>query len=166
MLPNSIPREGSRLESELTFFLTKTRLKRLEHWLEAQLLATVPKISIVIRKAYGVGWLCMLSPYQGADFVVSWPMASISFVDPEIGVELVQGRRIEQSPDPVSERKRLIREWGTDSTPWRAAELHHLDDVIDPRDTRKWIAQTLEIIRGKRGNTISKHKMQNWPTGF
>ncbi len=139
---------------------------KIINWLEAETLATVPKISIVIRKAYGIGWNCMLQPCETGDFVVAWPTASISFVDPEIGVELVHGSKIAQSQAPEAERKRLLKEWAIDCTPWAAAEQHYLDDIIDPRDTRKFLAEALDIVVGKRGNTISQHKLANWPTGF
>jgi len=136
------------------------------NWHQAEVLATVPKIAIVLRKAYGMGWNVMLSPYESGDFVVAWPTASISFVDPEIGIEMVHGRRIEESSDPEAERERLRREWAIDCAPWKAAEQHHLDDVIDPRDTRLWIAQVLDIARGQRGSFISEHNLKNWPIGF
>jgi len=139
---------------------------KIMNWVMAGQLATVPKFHITLRKAYGMGWNVMLSPNEGADFCVAWPTASISFVDPVIGVELVHGSKIEQSPDPVGERERLEREWAVQTAPWKAAEEHQMDDVIDPRETRLWIAQALEISRGKRGSTIGEHKLQNWPNTF
>jgi acetyl-CoA carboxylase carboxyltransferase component len=139
---------------------------KIMNWNEAEQLATVPKLGITIRKAYGMGWNVMLSPNEGADFNVAWPTASISFVDPIIGVELVHGSKIEKAANPEAEKARLIKEWNTQAAPWKAAEEHQLDDVIDPRDTRKWIYQALEIARGKRGSTIGQHRLQNWPTTF
>lgn len=139
---------------------------KIANWLEAGQLVTVPKLSITIRKAYGIGWCAMSSPYHGADFCVAWPTASISFVDPIIGVELVHGSKIAKANDPEVERKRLLDEWGDTSLPWKAAEEHHFDDVIDPRDTRKWIYEALKIAIGRRGTTMGEHKLQNWPTTF
>ena len=139
---------------------------KIMNWVTAGQLATVPRLTITLRKAYGIGWNVMVSPHSGGDFNVAWPTASISFVDPVIGVDLVHGSKIEKSADPVAEKARMIQEWGTQAAPWKAAEEHHLDDVIDPRNTRLWIAQALEIARGKRGTTISQHKLQNWPTTF
>lgn len=139
---------------------------KIINWVTAGQLATVPKFSITIRKAYGIGWNVMLSPYEYADFCVAWPTASISFVDPLIGVDLVHGSKIAKAADPEAERAHLLDEWGDTSLPWKAAEEQHLDDVIDPRDTRKWIYEALEIARGRRGSTIGQHRMQTWPTTF
>ncbi|MDD4860055.1 MAG: carboxyl transferase domain-containing protein [Dehalococcoidales bacterium] len=139
---------------------------KIMNWHQAEVLATVPKIAIVIRKAYGMGWNVMLSPNESGELVVAWPTASVSFVDPEIGIELVDGRRIAESADPEAEREKLRQKWAVDSSPWKAAELHHFDDIIDPRDTRRWLAQALEVLRGKRGNFISQHELKNWPLGF
>jgi acetyl-CoA carboxylase carboxyltransferase component len=139
---------------------------KIINWLEAETLATVPKISVTLRKAYGIGWNCMLQPCETGDFVVAWPTASISFVDPEIGVKLVYGSKISKAHNPEGERQKLLEEWAVDSTPWKAAEQHYFDDIIDPKDTRKFLIEALKIVRGKRGNTISHHRLQNWPTGF
>ena len=73
---------------------------KIINWIEAEALATVPKISIVIRKAYGIGWPCMCSSRETADFVVAWPTASISFIDPKIAFDLVHGGKTEGCPDP------------------------------------------------------------------
>jgi propionyl-CoA carboxylase beta chain len=105
---------------------------------------------------------------MGADqshLQAAWPIASISFVDPATGIELVHGRKLSQAQDPEGEKKRLMEEWAINSAPWEAAGITALE-VIDPRDTRKWIAEALDIIRGNRGNAIGKHKLANWPTGF
>ncbi len=139
---------------------------KIMNWIEAESLATVPKVSIVLRKAYGIGWNVMCSSKETGDFVVAWPTASMSFVDPEIGVDLVQGAKIAQSSNPTAERERLIEEWNVDSAPWKAAEHHFIDDVIDPRDTRKYIAEALNLCRGMRGSTISEHRLQTWPSTF
>ncbi len=131
--------------------------------LQAIGLATVPKISVLLRKAYGIGWRCM-----GADqshLQAAWPIASIGFVDPETGVELVYGRKLSQAQDPDAERKRLLEKWAIDSAPWGAAAISPLE-VIDPRDTRRWIADALDMLRGNRGKVIGKHQLANWPTGF
>ncbi|MBN1382302.1 MAG: hypothetical protein JXA41_11550 [Deltaproteobacteria bacterium] len=135
-------------------------------WHEARALASVPKISITIRKGYGMGWNCMLSPGEGGDFVVAWPTASISFVDSEIGIEIVHGAKISQAKDAEAEKERLRKEWAISSAPWAAAERNFLQDVIDPRETRKFLAEALDIIRGERGSIISEHKLQTWPTVF
>ncbi len=131
--------------------------------LQAIGLATVPKISVLLRKAYGIGWRCM-----GADqshLQAAWPIASIGFVDPETGVELVYGRKLSETQNREAEKKSLLEKWAIDSEPWGAAAISPLE-IIDPRDTRKWIADALEVLRGNRDKVIGKHQLANWPTGF
>ena len=131
--------------------------------LEALGMATVPKISIVIRKSYGIGFQCMGAGQ--VDIQAAWPTASISFVDTAIGVELVHGGKIAKSPDPEAERKKLLKEWGIQSEPWGGAGVGYLE-IIDPKETRKFIYEALDILRGNRGDCISRHNLSNWPTGF
>ena len=131
--------------------------------IEAMELATVPKVHVLLRKAYGIGWACMGA--RQAELTAAWPTASISFVEPTIGVELVYGRKLAESADSEAEKGKLVEKWSVDSAPWGAAGVTALE-VIDPRDTRKWIAEALDILRGNRGSTISEHNLANWPTGF
>ncbi|HPQ43769.1 MAG TPA: carboxyl transferase domain-containing protein [Syntrophales bacterium] len=131
--------------------------------IEAQELATVPKIHILVRKAYGIGWRCMCGGQQ--DIIAAWPTASISFVDPEIGIEVVHGRRLAEDQNSEAERKRLLEEWSVESSPWGGAGITPLE-IIDPADTRKFIATSLDILRGNRSGGIGEHKLANWPTGF
>ena len=60
----------------------------------------------------------------------------------------------------------ILEEWERQSAPWGAAGLYGVNDIIDSRDTRKFIVQTLEMLRGNRDKVISEHRLQNWPTGF
>ena len=124
---------------------------------------TVPKIGVLIRKAYGIGWRCM--GVSQDDMYAAWPIASISFLDPATGIELVHGRRIAKASDPEAEKEQFLEEWSIDSAPWGAAMVSPLE-IIDPGDTRKWIFDALDILRGNRGNAIGRHQLANWPTGF
>ncbi len=134
-------------------------------WAQAQNLATVPRINIVIRKDYAMGGNVMLS-HKETNITVAWPSARMAFVDPEIGMSLAGESRIAEAADPEAERQRILEEWATQAAPWGAASVYGLHDVIDPRDTRKFIVQALEQIRGNRDKVISKHRMQFWPTGL
>ncbi len=131
--------------------------------LQAIGLVTVPKVGVLLRKAYGIGWRAM--GISQDDMSAAWPIASISFVDPETGIELVYGRKLSEAKDPVAEKKRLLAQWGVVSTPWGAAQVTPLE-IIDPKYTRKWIYEALTILRGNRNNNIGKHQLWNWPTGF
>jgi len=135
-------------------------------WVEAQNLVTVPRVHIIIRKYYAMGVVCMQGNRKSRDIIASWPNARMSFVDPDIGLGLAMESRIADAPDPEAERKRVQEEWTAQTTPWDAAGLYGVHDIIDPRDTRKFIFQSLEMLRGNRDKVISEHKLQNWPTGF
>ncbi|MDD5127228.1 MAG: carboxyl transferase domain-containing protein, partial [Dehalococcoidales bacterium] len=131
--------------------------------LQAIGLVTVPKVGVLLRKAYGIGWRCM--GISQDDMYAAWPIASISFVDPATGIELVYGRKMANTPDRAGEKARLLKEWSVDSAPWGAAATKPLE-VIDPADTRKWIYEALIILRGNRKNFIGKHQLATWPGGF
>ena len=139
---------------------------KIMRWMEALALATVPKITIIVRKAYGMAISHMCGTNCGPDFIVAWPTADISFMSPEAAANVVFLRKIEAAEDPEAEREKLIREMKYGSAPWEAAAKGVLDDVIDPRDTRRYIIDCLDIIRGARGDFISKKRLQSWPTGF
>jgi propionyl-CoA carboxylase beta chain len=100
------------------------------------------------------------------DITVSWTSAKMSFVDPDIGLGLAMESRINEAPDPEAEKERVLQEWTEGSAPWDAAGLYGIHDIIDPRDTRKFIVQALEMLRGSIEKVISEHKLQNWPVGF
>jgi len=135
-------------------------------WLQAQNLVTVPRIHIIIRKYYAMGVMCMQGNLKRTDIIAAWPTARLSFVDPEIGLELAMESRIKGAKDPALEKQRVREEWNAASSPWGAAGVYGLHDVIDPRDTRKFIFQAFDMLRGNREKVISEHRLQDWPTGF
>ncbi len=133
---------------------------------QAQNLVTVSRVHIIVRKYYAMGVMCMQGNLKRTDIIAAWPTARLSFVDPEIGLNLAMESRIRGTADPEAERKRIREEWDAASAPWGAAAAYGLHQVIDPRDTRKFIFQALKILRGNRQQVISEHKLQDWPTGF
>lgn len=134
-------------------------------WNQALAQSTVPKIAIVIRKSIGAAYANMSGPTMGADFVVAWPTAEINFTGPEVGINVVYQREIQKSDNPEATRAELLKKWGFDSSPYKAAGKYLIDDVIDPRDTRKFLSQTLEYACTKNGS-MSERRLANWPTGF
>ena len=134
-------------------------------WNQAIAWSTVPKISVVVRKSIGAAYSNMCGPRMGGDFVVAWPTAQISFTGDEVGVNVVYGRQLMESENPAEERKELLKEWSYISAPYKAAGKHLIDDVIDPRDTRKFLCQALEYSCMKYG-TKSQRLLANWPTGY
>ncbi|HBV97973.1 MAG: methylmalonyl-CoA decarboxylase [Peptococcaceae bacterium BICA1-7] len=134
-------------------------------WNQALAWSTVPKLSVVVRKSIGAAFGNMCGPFMGADFVVAWPTAEISFTGPEVGVNVVYGRQLAESSNPIEERKKLLALWEFDSAPYKAAGKHLIDDVIDPRDTRRFLCQALEFACCKNGGK-SERLLANWPTGY
>lgn len=134
-------------------------------WNQALAQATVPKISVVIRKSIGAAYGNMCGPTMGADFVVAWPTAEINFTGPEVGLNVVFGEQIKQSNHPTELRAELLDMWGADASPYKAAGKYLIDDIIDPRETRKFLAQTLSFACYKDG-AKSKRQLANWPTGY
>ena len=139
---------------------------KLMVWMQTLAFSTVPKICIIVRKAYGMAISNMCGTNCGPDFIAAMTTAEISFMSPEAAANVVYLNRIEQAEDPEAERAKLIQEMEYASAPWPAAAVGLLDDVIDPRDTRKYIIDCLDILRGCKGDFISEKKLQAWPTGF
>ncbi len=94
---------------------------RIMVWFEALALATVPKISIVIRKSYGMAYGNMAGTNCGSDFLVAWPTADISFMSPQAGVNVVFKPLIDKAADPKAEKDKLLKQWEYQSAPWKAA---------------------------------------------
>lgn len=135
-------------------------------WMQALAFSTVPNICLIVRKAYGMAISNMCGSNCGPDFIAALTTAEISFMSPEAAANVVYLRRIEQAEDPEAEREKLIREMEYQSAPWPAAAVGLLDDVIDPRDTRKYLIDRLEFLRECKGDFISEKHLQHWPTGF
>lgn len=113
--------------------------------------ATVPKLTVVLRKAYGGAYLAMCAKDLGADRVVAWPTAEIAVMGAEGAAEIVFRNEIEASKDKASRRKELIEEYRqTFSTPYVSAGRRLVDDIIEPAETRKYLAVALESLHAKR----------------
>lgn len=113
--------------------------------------ATVPKITVVLRKAYGGAYLAMCSKDLGADRVFAWPTAEIAVMGAEGAAEIVFRREIAEAADPAAKRLEVIQEYrDTFSTPYVAASRGLVDDIIDPARTREQVARALETLSSKR----------------
>ena len=113
--------------------------------------ATVPKITVVLRKAYGGAYISMGSKSMGADLVLAWPTAEIAVLGAEAAVRILYRRQLARAEDPEKLRRQLIEEYRrTFLNPYRAAELGLIDDVIEPRETRPKLYQALAILLKKR----------------
>jgi acetyl-CoA carboxylase carboxyltransferase component len=124
---------------------------------------SVPKVTVVVRKAYGGGHFALGGRPTHPDFVFAWPTAEMGFMAPETGVRTVYRRQLEATL--VAEGKeahdRMVAElaeaWSRESEPWEAAANTFLDDVIDPRATRRTVATAIEFAWGS-GPRVSPTK--------
>ena len=112
--------------------------------------ATVPKITVVIRKGYGAGYYVMNGRAYEPDLIVAWPSAEISVMGAEGAVEIVMRRQVEEAEDPVAKKQELIEAYRAIIDPYIAAGNAMVDDIIDPRETRPAIIRGLEMAERKR----------------
>lgn len=123
---------------------------------------SVPKIGVIVRKTYGMAFWNMAGSGCGTDFLVAWPSAEMSFVDPMIAANVVFGSGDGRS----GEKEALISTLIDGTSPFGAAGSYDIHDVIDPKTTRDYIIRALEIARGAVNNGIGEHRLANWPTKF
>ncbi len=112
--------------------------------------ATVPKITVVLRKAYGAGYYVMCGRAYEPDLIVAWPSAEISVMGAEGAVEIIFRRQVQEADDPAAKRQELIDNFRKIIDVYVAAGNDMIDDVIDPRETRATICRGLEMSAGKR----------------
>ncbi len=113
--------------------------------------ATVPKIQVILRKSYGGAHLAMCSKDLGADRVFAWPTAEVAVMGAEGAVEVVFRKEMDAATDKAARRAELIEQYrSTFSTPYVAAGRRLVDDIIEPADTRRHLAQALEYLQTKR----------------
>ena len=113
--------------------------------------ATVPKLTLITRKAYGGAYIAMCSRHLGADFVFSWPAAEIAVMGAEGAANIIHRREIKEASDPKAKRQEKIDEYRElFSNPYIAASRGYVDAVIRPRDTRPSLISALEAIANKR----------------
>ena len=125
--------------------------------------ATVPRITVITRKAYGGAYVVMNSKSVGADFAYAWPSAELAVMGPQGAVEVVYRRELAAAPDPAVRRKELVDEYiDRYANPYVAAERGFVDDVIDPADTRRILIKSLAVLASKRED-LPKRKHGNVP---
>jgi propionyl-CoA carboxylase beta chain len=125
--------------------------------------ATVPKLTVITRKAYGGAYDVMSSKHIRGDYNVAWPGAEIAVMGPEGAVNIVYREEIERAKDPEAKRKELVASYVERfANPYVAAERGYLDDVIEPRETRPRLIAALRSLAGKR-DTNPKRKHGNIP---
>jgi acetyl-CoA carboxylase carboxyltransferase component len=121
--------------------------------------ATVPKISLILRKAYGGAYVAMSSKSLRTDINYAWPGAEIAVMGPGGAINILYRSKVEKSDDPAGTRKQLIDEYTSEfANPYIAASNGHLDDIIDPRLTRSKLIKALKLLENKTDtNPYKKH---------
>jgi len=113
--------------------------------------ATVPRIQVITRKAYGGAYVVMNSKSIGADLAFAWPSAELAVMGAQGAVEIVNRRELAAAEDPVAKRAELVAAYEENHlNPWEAADRGYIDDVIDPAETRRKLVAGLEMLRSKR----------------
>lgn len=119
--------------------------------------ATVPKINVIVRKAYGGAYIAMSSKHLGADMVFAWPTAEIAVMGAEGAANIIFRKEIANSDDPITTRQEKIEEYRNKfANPYVAASRGYIDDVIEPDSTRQRIISALEMLASKREKRPAK----------
>ncbi|MEM8621166.1 MAG: acyl-CoA carboxylase subunit beta [Actinomycetota bacterium] len=125
--------------------------------------ATVPRIQVITRKAYGGAYVVMNSKSIGADLAFAWPTAELAVMGPQGAVEIVYRRELQQAADPTARRAELVEEYTERyANPYAAAERGYVDDVIDPAETRQKLVAGLQMLATKR-EELPRRKHGNVP---
>jgi acetyl-CoA carboxylase carboxyltransferase component len=119
--------------------------------------ATVPKITVFVRKVYGQAYL-NLGGGRNSDELAAWPTAEIGFMAPAAGVTVVHG--LAPGSEGYEDR---IAEFERETSPWRMAADFSVQHVIRPQDTRDFLASMLDVHRYRPGGGVGRHRLQNWP---
>lgn len=119
--------------------------------------ATVPKVTLIVRKAYGGAYIGMCNKELGADTVLAWPTAEIAVMGPDGAANIIFRREIENSEDPVAKRTEKVNEYKEKfANPYVAASRGYVDDVIEPASTRQRLASAFEMLASKRETRPTK----------
>jgi acetyl-CoA carboxylase carboxyltransferase component len=135
---------------------------KVMNWLNAMTLTTVPKISVIVRKSYGLA-VSNMGAGGNADELACWTTAEISFMKPDFGAKVVFGVDPEKEPEKYRE---AVAKMSKGTSPYDMAAIYTAQDVIDPRDTRAWLIRMLEVHRIRMSDGIGQHLMRTWPTSY
>ncbi|AZV55631.1 carboxyl transferase domain-containing protein [Clostridium sp. AWRP] len=119
--------------------------------------ATVPKVTMIVRKAYGGSYVAMCSKDLGADVVYAWPTAQIAVMGPDGAANIVFKKEIKSAKDPEAERRIRIKKYKDDFvTPYMAAKRGYVDDIIVPSESRKRLVAVFEMLKNKRDSNLPR----------
>ena len=134
---------------------------KIMNFMTALQMVTMPKLSVIMRKSYGQAYLNM-GGGRNSDDVALWPTAEVSFMDPTYATEIVTWGR-NATPE---EKARIFAAMERENAPWGLAETFSAQSVIRPAETRRYLAQQLEIHSPRRSRGIGRHRLANWPTTY
>lgn len=132
------------------------------NWMNALLQVTVPKISIILRKSYGRGFINM-GGAGIADEIAAWWTAEVSFMNPRTAVMVVHGVKEEEDPEKF---QKLLTEMARNGSAYDLGTVFGVKDVLDPRETREYLKEILEIQSLRLTNGVGRHLLANWPTSY
>jgi len=119
--------------------------------------ASVPKVTVILRKAYGGAYVALGSKSQGTDIVLAWPTAEVAVMGPEGAVNIIFRKELAEAEDASARRQELVKEYRDNfANPYVAAGRGLVDEVIEPRDTRAHLINALSILAGKREKKPAK----------
>jgi methylmalonyl-CoA decarboxylase subunit alpha len=134
---------------------------KVMNWLNAMTLVTVPKLSVILRKSYGLA-VSNMGAGGNADEVACWFTAEVSFMKPEFGARVVFGA----SPDEPERYAEAVAKMNRGTSAYDSAAVYTAQDVIDPRATRDWLIRMLEVHRLRMTQGVGEHLMHTWPTTY
>ncbi|MEQ9029237.1 MAG: carboxyl transferase domain-containing protein [Aggregatilineales bacterium] len=141
--------------------------QKIMAFIQALQQSTVPRISLIVRKSYGMAHCNMVGGNMGASILLALPFAEVSFMAPEVAVNVVYGRKLKDLPDPETAKQIMLDEMRQGNTPWEAAGLNLIDKVIDPQTIRAELIRALKRTRGADGRGgRSKRLLANWSRMF
>jgi acetyl-CoA carboxylase carboxyltransferase component len=129
--------------------------------------STVPRLSVIVRKSYGMAHCNMVGANMGADLLLAWSIAEVSFMAPAVAVNVVYGRKLQEFENPEAAREQYIEQMRQGNAVWDAAGLNLVDKVIHPDDTRRELIKGLRRARGANGTQgMSQRLLANWSRMF
>ena len=135
---------------------------KIINWMNALSLCTVPKISVILRKSYGQAYINM-GGNKNSDEMAVWPTADVGFMDPQTAVNVVFGLTKEDDPEEFDRR---VEELSRDAAPWELAYMYEAKEMLDPRETRQYLINMLEIHTMRMEGGVGEHLMRTWPTSI
>ncbi len=126
----------------------------------------MPRLTVILRKAFGLAYFSLSGNSMGGDRVLAWPTAEISFMDPGVGVNVVYADKLKAAEDPQAERQRMIEEWSQDTGPEGAAGIMQIDEIIDPADTRCWLRTEIDRLHIQPPPWGQPKPLAFWPTCY